>query len=204
MLFVGTEKLCNVVCILFVCLYVIFLTPNCNQTEWKYSHTVCQIGHSGVKGAYVTISRQHHREGVARRLAFLPILGRVLCCVHCLSLSNYDISVVACLCNRVNVMCILFPVGYHQPPEHSSLAAWHKLIYLVLTSCKTPSNQLISQSVSQSISRSIDQSISQSVNLYVILCHIMWLYMYFLWRRFTEYNRLPDEPVAVSNVLVVF
>jgi len=30
----------------------------------------------------------NHRKGVARQLAFLPILGRVICCMHCFKASK--------------------------------------------------------------------------------------------------------------------
>jgi len=45
-------------------------------------------------------------------LRFLPIQGRVICCMHCLSLSKLGIPVVCrCMCMFIVV------VGYPQTPE---------------------------------------------------------------------------------------
>jgi len=51
------------------------------------------------------------------------ILGRVICCIHCLSLSKLGIPmlfVVACVCSlyRMQAVCFcMFLVGYAQTPE---------------------------------------------------------------------------------------
>jgi len=39
--------------------------------------------------------------------------------------------------NMYQIVCLLFLVGYPQPPEPVLLAEWHKMTYLMLTCCKT-------------------------------------------------------------------
>jgi len=54
---------------------------------------------------------------------FLPILGRVICCMHCLSLSKEGIPVVCrCMCmfivSHATAVCFcMFLVGNPQTPE---------------------------------------------------------------------------------------
>jgi len=64
----------------------LFQLYNFNHTERKCYHTGCGIWLGGVKVLMKLWAI--NVDGAARQLAFLPTLGRVICCTHSLNVSK--------------------------------------------------------------------------------------------------------------------